>query len=57
MLFRSAEIANRCRANGVQGSAVDFLICAVTKRLDAELYTLDQDFRLFQPIVGLRLTD
>src|SRR5262245_58214831 len=31
---QAAACYNRCRANGIQGSAFDFLICAVAIRLD-----------------------
>lgn len=41
---RASEFFNECRRNGVQGGAVDFLICAQSVRLDLPILTLDQDF-------------
>ena len=40
----AAAIGNRCRAAGVAGSAVDFLICAAAVRRDLALFTTDADF-------------
>ena len=40
----AAAIGNRCRAAGVAGSAVDFLICAAAVRRDLALFTMDADF-------------
>ena len=44
---RAAEIFNRCRSAGVQGSNTDFLICAVSERLNLPILTTDQDFGHF----------
>ncbi|MDZ7727734.1 MAG: PIN domain-containing protein [Dehalococcoidia bacterium] len=46
---RAAEFANTCRAAGVQGSPVDFLLCAVADRADHRILTLDDDFERFEP--------
>jgi predicted nucleic acid-binding protein len=35
---------NTCRKKGVQGSHVDFLICAAAKRHSAAVFTTDKDF-------------
>jgi len=51
----AAAMFNRCRAEGVQGSNTDFLICAVSERLEAPVFTLDQDFLAFQKILGIQL--
>ena len=40
----AAEYSNICRRKGIQGSHVDFLICAVANRLKMEIYTTDKDF-------------
>lgn len=41
---RAAESFNICRRAGIQGSQVDFLICAVAERLNAAVFSLDEDF-------------
>lgn len=40
----AAAFFNRCRSKGVQGSAIDFLICAVAHRRGLEILTTDGDF-------------
>jgi predicted nucleic acid-binding protein len=40
----AAEGFNRCRANGIQGTPVDLLICAVAQRLNLSIFTTDADF-------------
>lgn len=40
----AAEYSNFCRAKGIQGSHIDFLICAVAVRLKMDIYTNDKDF-------------
>lgn len=59
MLTRDYEVAaaasNTCRWRGVQGSPTDFLICAVSMRLDAPVFTSDGDFALYARHLPLRL--
>lgn len=43
----AAEFFNTCRAQGVQGSNTDFLICSVAVRRQCAIYTTDKDFPLF----------
>jgi len=53
----AAKFFNLCRANGVQGSNTDFLICAVAVRNKFAIYSTDNDFALFSkhlPIVMYR---
>lgn len=45
---RAAEFFNRCRRNGIQGSNTDFLIGAVADRRKMAIFTVDNDFSLFQ---------
>lgn len=51
----AAEFSNKCRKKGVQGSHIDFLICAVANRLDVPIFTNDRDFELYQGIVPIKL--
>ena len=40
----AARAYNTCRGKGVQGSHVDFLICAVAEHHEATVFTTDKDF-------------
>ena len=44
----AAQAFNSCRANGVQGSNTDFLICAVSMFHQVPIFTLDGDFLMYQ---------
>lgn len=43
----AAEYSNICRSKGIQGSHIDFLICAVAIRLKMQIYTTDKDFESY----------
>ena len=51
----AAELCNQCREKGIQGSHIDFLICAVAKRIDAPIFTTDKDFLRYQKIISIKL--
>lgn len=51
----AAEMCNVCRKKGVQGSHIDFLICAVSKRMDVPIFTTDQDFHHFQKALSIKI--
>lgn len=51
----AAQMFNTCRAKGVQGSHIDFLICAVACRFGDELYTTDKDFKRYAKHLPVRL--
>ena len=44
---QAAACYNQCRVHGIQGSPVDFLICAVSIRLDVPIFTADADFTAY----------
>ena len=44
----AAIAANRCRAAGIAGSSIDFLLCAVALRRRWAILTTDRDFSLYQ---------
>jgi len=52
---RAAHFFNRCRARGITGSAIDLLICAVSLRFAAPVYTTDMDFRRYATVLNLDL--
>lgn len=43
----AAEFSNVCRSHGVQGSTIDFLICAVAHHENLLILTTDKDFTHF----------
>lgn len=51
----AAELSNKCRKKGVQGSHIDFLICAVANRIDIPIFTNDKDFEHYQNIIFIKL--
>ena len=51
----AAELSNKCRKKGVQGSHIDFLICAVANRIDIPIFTNDKDFEHYQNIISIKL--
>ncbi|MCZ7555079.1 MAG: PIN domain-containing protein [Bacteroidia bacterium] len=44
---KAAEFCNICRSHGIQGSTIDFLICAVAHMEGLLILTTDKDFTLF----------
>ena len=51
----AAELYNECRGNGIQGSHIDFLICAVAINNQMSIFTLDKDFGNYQKIVPIKI--
>lgn len=50
----AAKFCNDCRRHGIQGSNIDFLICAAAKNNEWQIFTLDKDFShyaKFLPII------
>lgn len=46
---------NRCRSAGIQGGAVDFVICAVALRRKLAIFTTDEDFKHYAKVLSLQL--
>ena len=53
----AARCHNRCRAGGLAGSAIDFLICAVAILRGLKLFTTDHDFTHYACHLPLSLHD
>ncbi|MCL2481310.1 MAG: PIN domain-containing protein [Spirochaetaceae bacterium] len=51
----AAEYSNKCRQHGIQGSHIDFLICAVAVRNKWEIFTTDNDFIEYKKYLPIRL--
>ncbi len=52
---RAAHFFNMCRQRGISGSAIDLLICAVSFRLAAPVYTTDADFSRYAAVLDVDL--
>lgn len=55
MYVQAAEFYNRCRNKGIQGSHIDFLICAVAQEYNLHIFTLDKDFVSFSTVIDIRI--
>jgi predicted nucleic acid-binding protein len=51
----AARLNNQCRARGIAGSAIDFLICATALRRNWQIFTTDGDFPRYAALLPLRL--
>lgn len=51
----AARCFNRCRAEGIQGSNTDFLICAVSIRQQFAVFTTDRDFGRYAAVLRFAL--
>jgi predicted nucleic acid-binding protein len=52
---QAAIFSNACRSKGVQGSHIDFLICAVAFRLNSKIFTTDNDFSYYGKHIPIQL--
>jgi hypothetical protein len=52
---QAAEFSNLLRSKGVQGSAIDFIICAVAHRCSLLIYSIDDDFKHFSKHLPIKL--
>lgn len=51
----AAQMHNQCRSRGIVGSAIDFLICAVAKRREWQVFTTDRDFEAYRKVLSVAL--
>ena len=51
----AAEFFTLCRRKGVQGSHIDFLICAAATRRGLPIFTLDKDFARYSKLLGFAM--
>ena len=52
---RAAEMFNRLRAKGIQGSNTDVLLCSLSERTGMPIFTTDEDVRLVIKNLKLKL--
>jgi predicted nucleic acid-binding protein len=50
----AAEMFNVCRSHGIQGSFIDFLICAISIRKHWVIFTNDKDFKHYGEWVPIK---
>ena len=51
----AARFHNECRKNGIQGSHIDFLICAVAHNNDFAIFTMDNDFLYYERYIEIKM--
>jgi hypothetical protein len=52
---KAAEFYNICRSAGVQGSHIDFLICATAAEAGMQIFSTDKDFMLYSKHLPITL--
>ena len=53
--IKAAEFCNICRGEGVRGSTIDFLICAVAHLDQVLIFTTDTDFKNYEEHLPIKL--
>ena len=53
--IKAAEFSNICRNKGIQGSTIDFLICAVANIENLIIFTTDKDFENYKKYLPITL--
>lgn len=53
--IKAAEFSNICRTKGIQGSTIDFLICAVANIENLIIFTTDRDFENYKKYLPIKL--
>ena len=51
----AAEFGNRCSANGLAPAAVDLLLCAVAHRLEAPVFSTDNDVQRYSRVLPVEV--
>ena len=51
----AAHMNNQCRARGIAGSAIDFLLCAAAHRRHWQIFTTDRDFEHYAKVLPMNL--
>jgi len=51
----AARFSNLCRQKGIQGSHIDFIICAVANRVKISIFTYDKDFEFYSQLIPVTL--
>jgi predicted nucleic acid-binding protein len=51
----ASHLFNQCRKRGIQGSHIDFIICAASMLQSAPIFTMDKDFEKYKKFVEIQL--
>jgi len=51
----AADMFNICRRQGIQGSHIDFLICAIAVNADTPVFTVDGDFPQYATLLPIKI--
>jgi predicted nucleic acid-binding protein len=51
----AAHLSNQCRARGISGSPIDFLICAIAQHRRWQIFTTDRDFENYRQTISVGL--
>ena len=54
-MSRPLNLATNAEINGIQGSHIEFLICAVANRMESPIFTNDKEFVHYQKVIPIRL--
>ncbi len=52
---KAVEFCNTCRPKGIQGSTIDFLICAIACAEHVMIFTIDNDFLHYAKHLPIKL--
>jgi predicted nucleic acid-binding protein len=52
---KAAEFCNTCRSKGIQGSTIDFLLCAIACAEHVMIFTIDNDFLHYAKHLPIKL--
>ncbi len=55
VFIKAAEFSNVCRSKGVQGSAIDYLICSAAFLFNISIFTIDNDFKYYSKHIPVKL--
>jgi hypothetical protein len=51
----ASQLFNQCRKQGIPGSRIDFIICAVCMIHNVPVFTLDKDFEKYKKFIEIKL--
>ena len=51
----AAHMSNQCRTRGINGFAIDFLVCAAAYRRHWQIFTTDRDFGHYAKVLPMNL--
>ena len=49
----AAQLSYQCRARGITGSPIDFLICTIARHRNWQIFTTDLDFENYRKVIAI----